>query len=344
MPVILPALPDISPRRPQRMLSCYLLTLAVLLCVVPLHVRAAPYCSLSSSPTLDFGAVSAASYQDTQTSLTLNCNGGTATLLTAALVRVCLFVGTGTASAIQPRLMSNGAGALMRYDLYADTARSMLIGPHSSGYPLYSISFRIAPRENLNIRIPIYGRVPAGQNLPAGTPYRDIPYGSYVRYSYGYIHAPTESNCRDRIPGHVGGAGDIYFNWGGVHASVLRSCRVSTLSNLNFGTSVGLRSGREKNVTAQLKCTTDVAWQVTLDDGLHAQAGKRFMAAGGERVGYDLYRDPSRLGRWGSTQSSAVSGTGTGAIQELKVYGHVPAQTDAMPGTYLDTVTMTLTY
>lgn len=321
-----------------------MLTLIALLCLLPLHLRAAPYCSLSSSPTLDFGAVSATSYQDAQTSLTLNCNGGTGTLLTAALVRVCLFVGTGTAGAVGPRLMSNGAGALMRYDLYADAARSKLVGPHSSGYPLYSISFKIAPRENQSIRIPIYGRVPAGQNLPAGTLYRDIPYGSYVRYSYGYIHAPTESNCRDRIPGHVGGAGDISFNWSGVQASILRSCRISTLNTLDFGIGAGLRSGRERSITAQLKCTAGAAWQVNLDDGLHALAGKRFMAAGGERVGYELYSDPSHLSRWGNTQSSGVSGTGTGAMQELTVYGLVPAKADALPGTYLDTVTMTLTY
>ncbi len=321
-----------------------MLTLIALLCLLPLHVRAAPYCSLSSSPTLDFGAVSATSYQDAQTSLTLNCNGGTGTLLTAALVRVCLFVGTGTAGAVGPRLMSNGAGAQMRYDLYADAARSKLVGPHSSGYPLYSISFKIAPRENQSIRIPIYGRVPAGQNLPAGTPYRDIPYGSYVRYSYGYIHAPTESNCRDRIPGHVGGAGDISFNWSGVQANVLRSCRISTGKTLDFGTGAGLRSAREQSMPVQLNCTANVAWQAALDDGLHAQAGKRFMAAGGERVGYELYRDPSRLSRWGNTQSSAVSGTGSGVMQDMTVYGQVPAQADAMPGTYTDTVTMRLTY
>lgn len=241
-----------------------MLTLIALLCLLPLHLRAAPYCSLSSSPTLDF--------------------------------------------------------------------------------PLYSISFKIAPRENQSIRIPIYGRVPAGQNLPAGTPYRDIPYGSYVRYSYGYIHAPTESNCRDRIPGHVGGAGDISFNWSGVQANVLRSCRISTGKTLDFGTGAGLRSAREQSMPVQLNCTANVAWQAALDDGLHAQAGKRFMAAGGERVGYELYRDPSRLSRWGNTQSSAVSGTGSGVMQDMTVYGQVPAQADAMPGTYTDTVTMRLTY
>lgn len=344
MRMMLHAAPPAPQRLPWRARALQLLTLGTLPCLLPLQVHAAPYCSISNSPTLNFGTVSATSYQDAQTPLTLNCNGGAATLLTSALVRVCLFVGSGTAGAIGPRLMSNGAGAFMRYDLYADAARSKLIGPYSSNYPLHSISFKIAPRENLSIRIPIYGRVPAGQNLPAGTPYRDMPYGSYVRYSYGYLHAPTESNCRDRIPGHVGGAGDISFNWTGVQANVLRSCRISTTSTLDFGIAAGLRAAREQNLSTQLRCTADVAWQVTLDDGLHAQAGQRFMTTGSEHLGYELYSDPSRLTRWGNTQSSSVSGTGTGAVQDLTVYGQVPAQADAMPGTYLDTVTMTLTY
>lgn len=320
------------------------LLLVTALWLPSLHASAAPHCSTASSPTLNFGSVSAAGYQDTQSSLTLNCHGGTATLLTAALVRVCLFVGTGTAGAVEPRLMSNGNGAFMRYDIYADSARSHLIGPHSSGYPLYSLSFRIAPRENLSIRIPIYGRVPAGQNLPGKRPYNDTPQGSYIRYSYGYIYAPLESECRDRVPGYLGGASDISFNWSGVHATVLHSCRISTLSNIDFGSTSGLKAAREQATSVQLKCTPDIAWRATLDDGLHAQSGKRFMRAADERIGYELYSDPNHLRRWGNTELSGASGVGSGEIQELTVYGRVPEQANTTPGTYQDTVTMTLTY
>lgn len=344
MRMMLPARPA-APNHHCWRLVYWLLPLVLLLCLLPsLPVRAAPSCSISGSPALSFGAVTASSYQDSQTSLTLNCNGGSATLLTAAQVRVCLFVGTGTAGAVGPRLMTNGSGGLMRYDIYADAARSQLIGPHSSGYPLYSISFRIAPRESRSIRIPIYGRVPAGQNLPGNLPYRDLPYNSYVRYSYGYIHAPLESDCRDRLPGHLGGAGDISFNWSGVSASVLRTCRISNLSNIDFGSTSGLKAAREQTTSVQLKCTPDVAWQVSLNDGLHAQSGARYMAAANERVAYELYSDSTHLSRWGNSQTSTVTGTGTGVLQNLTVYGHVPAQPSAAPGTYQDTVTMTLTY
>ena len=308
------------------------------------QAEAAPYCSTSSSPSLNFGALQATGYQDAQTAVVLNCNGGIGTLVTPAIFRVCVFVGSGTSGALAPRLMSNGNGDFMRYDLYADAARSQLVGPQWSGYPLYSLTFRLAPRENLNVRIPIHGRVHAGQNLPGRFPYSDMPYNSFVRYSYGYIHTPTESDCRERYPGHLGSAGDIYFNWNHVQATVQRSCRISALAPLNFGAVSAFAGSREQTASLQLKCTRDVGWQVSLDEGLHAQSGDRFMALGDARLGYELYSDPSRSSRWGNTQNSAISGVGSGDMQQLTVYGQVPAQPGALPGSYHDTITVTLTY
>lgn len=308
------------------------------------QAEAAPYCSTSSSPSLNFGAVPATGYQDAQTAIVLNCNGGIGTLVTPAIFRVCLFVGTGTSGAMAPRLMSNGNGDFMRYDLYADAGRSQLIGPQWSGYPLYSLTFRLAPRENLSFRIPIHGRVHAGQNLSGSSAYSDMPYSSLIRYSYGYVHTPSESDCRERYPGHLGAAGDLNFNWSGVQATVQRSCRISTLAQMNFGATSAFADSREQTASLQLKCTRDVAWQVSLDEGLHAQSGDRFMASGDARVGYELYSDPSRSSRWGNSQGSAVSGVGNGDMQRLTVYGQVPAQPAALPGNYHDTITVTLTY
>jgi spore coat protein U-like protein len=39
-----------------------------------------------------------------------------------------------------------------------------------------------------------------------------------------------------------------------------------------------------------------------------------------------------------------VSGTGNGAGQTITIFGRVPAQTTPAPGTYTDTVTVTVTY
>ena len=329
---------------PKRSRPYRLLMLGLPLLLPLSQADAAPYCSTSSAPNLNFGAVPATTYQDAQTAIVLNCNGGIGTLVTPAIFRVCLFVGTGTSSAVAPRLMSNGNGDFMRYDLYAHAARSQLIGPQWSGYPVYSLTFRLAPRENLSFRIPIHGRVHAGQNLSGKSPYRDVPYNSFIRYSYGYIHTPTENDCRERYPGHLGAAGDIDFNWSGVQATVPRSCRISTLAQMNFGAANAFVGSHEQTASVQLKCTRDVAWQVSLDEGLHAQSGERFMAAGDARLGYELYSDPSRSNRWGNTQGSNVNGVGNGDVQRLTIYGQVAAQPGVLPGSYQDTITVTLTY
>ncbi|WP_409528142.1 spore coat protein U domain-containing protein [Rhizobium sp.] len=39
-----------------------------------------------------------------------------------------------------------------------------------------------------------------------------------------------------------------------------------------------------------------------------------------------------------------VTGTGTGSPQTLTVYGRVPAQNTPAPGTYSDTVVVTVSY
>ncbi|WP_313494732.1 spore coat U domain-containing protein [Stenotrophomonas sp.] len=123
-----------------------------------------------------------------------------------------------------------------------------------------------------------------------------------------------------------------------------RTWRISALSQMNFSLAAGLSLASEQTTMLQLRCTQDVAWQITLDEGLHAQAANRFMAMGAERIGYELYSDPGHSSRWGNTQNTAVSGTGTGDMQTLTVYGQVPAQTSPPPGNYQDTITVTLTY
>ena len=68
------------------------------------------------------------------------------------------------------------------------------------------------------------------------------------------------------------------------------------------------------------------------------------MASGDNRLTYELYRDANRLERWGGTAATGVAGTGNDTPRVLTVFGRVPAQPGARAGTYLDTVTVTLTY
>ena len=67
--------------------------------------------------------------------------------------------------------------------------------------------------------------------------------------------------------------------------------------------------------------------------------------SGGATVTYSLYSDSGHSTVWGNTiGSDTVTGTGSGSPQSFTVYGRVPPQATAAPGTYNDTITVTVTY
>ena len=121
-------------------------------------------------------------------------------------------------------------------------------------------------------------------------------------------------------------------------------CAVSA-STLDFG-AVGLllaNTDGTSNVTVQ--CASGAAYQVGLDNGQHASGTTRRMQGPGGLVTYELYRNPTRTQRWGSTlNTDTVAGSGNGSSQTLTVYGRVPNQTTPSAGTYNDTITVTVTY
>jgi spore coat protein U domain-containing protein, fimbrial subunit CupE1/2/3/6 len=71
----------------------------------------------------------------------------------------------------------------------------------------------------------------------------------------------------------------------------------------------------------------------------------RKMTSGGANVTYSLYTDTGRTTVWGNTVGTdTVAATGNGASQSYTVFGRVPSQSTPAPGTYTDTITVTVTY
>ncbi len=124
--------------------------------------------------------------------------------------------------------------------------------------------------------------------------------------------------------------------------TIQAQCVVSSPNTLDFGSS-GLLNG---NVDAQMnftvECTNGTAYTIAMNDGANAAGTQNRMANGGQFVNYELYTDSNRTTVWDST--STVSGTGTGDPITHTVFGRVPAQTTPAPGTYTDTVTITVSY
>ena len=99
---------------------------------------------------------------------------------------------------------------------------------------------------------------------------------------------------------------------------------------------------------------TRVNYSVALSAGASGAYSQRYMRAGTPRLNYNLYRDAARTIVWGNGTggSSLITGTlavGPGQGNGTKsatytVYGRAPALQDAAPGTYADTIVVTLTF
>jgi spore coat protein U-like protein len=98
-----------------------------------------------------------------------------------------------------------------------------------------------------------------------------------------------------------------------------------------------------------------VNYRVLLSSGMNGTgASTRQLAAGQGRLGYNVFADPARSQVWGNGVGGTViasgsvtigpgNGNGTRSFTH-PVYGRIPQLQDAVPGTYNDTLLVTLTY
>lgn len=113
-----------------------------------------------------------------------------------------------------------------------------------------------------------------------------------------------------------------------------------TATNVDFGSWAA--GGTDKTATGNLivNCTDTTPYAITLNNGSNYAAGRR-MKSGSNYIAYGLYSDAGATTAW-----TSVAGTGNGLDQNIPVYGKVlaAAYATAVPGTYTDTVTATVTY
>ncbi|HEY1394003.1 MAG TPA: spore coat U domain-containing protein, partial [Methylibium sp.] len=187
----------------------------------------------------------------------------------------------------------------------------------------------------------IYGRVDAGQTSAVPGSYSYASNAITMAVNFVKSTAGSPSDCQ-------GLALNPTTQTLTATASVVQTCTVST-TTLNFGTPGLLNANVDGTSTITTQCASGTAYQIGLDNGLHASGTTRQMAGGSsELIAYELYRDSSRTQRWGNTLNSdtvSISGTAnTGAALTTTVYGRVAAQSTPSPSSYSDTITVTVTY
>jgi spore coat protein U-like protein len=115
-------------------------------------------CSISTTP-VSFGTydVFTPASVDSVGSVILNCNGGK---------NIVVSINPGQAGTFSPRKMLMNASEWLGYNLYRDASRSVVWGDGTGGTSFASIP---SLPNNQDTSVPIYGSVPPGQDVRAGS-------------------------------------------------------------------------------------------------------------------------------------------------------------------------------
>lgn len=297
---------------------------------------------LSCSATiddLDFGAVdlTVAGVKRITGFWRITCTGG----IPNQRVRLCSHIEDGTGGidpSGDPRYMLAGANQ-MRFNLFKNGSYSTIWGSKLWALPPTQKGQRrrLNGSGNLTRDVRIRAQIEAGQSaLPNGT-YISSFTGTYSRMTYDYA---SVGNC-----GAVGTTNifNVPFT---VRAEYLASCTVNA-GNMDFGTVGAIGSNIDTTNSIDITCTVGTPYTISIDNGSSGGVGplSRLMAVAGNTVTYQIFQDVARTIPWGDTIGiNTVAGTGNGLTQNLIGYGRVPVQTTPIPGTYTDTVIVTVTY
>ena len=317
----------------MRKIVFILIVIAAALCA-PSTAFAA--CTVSVA-NINFGSVNVlpGTAVDVTGTVNLNCNN----LNGGELQRFCVSIGSGVDFSGSQRQLNGPGGAKLNYDLYTNAARTQLWGSWQTGFDTAGLQTDILADGSGNIltSISLYARLFVSQQTAAtgsySTSFPSSMAGVYVRYG-----AKGATAC------NTGGSNaQTGFS---VSATVLSTCNVGA-TNVGFGTVGVVSSNVDATSTVSAQCSISLPYSVSLNGG---NAGAidptlRKMSKAAEQITYGLYKDSARAQPWGNTiGTNTVAGTGTGLSQNITVYGRVPSQTTGSPGTYSDTIVVTVTY
>jgi spore coat protein U-like protein len=132
----------------------------------------------------------------------------------------------------------------------------------------------------------------------------------------------------------------------GVTLAITAECVINSTATLDLGSSGVINTNHDASTPLHIQCTNTTPYTIGLDKGTTTGAtlSQRLLANGAATVNYNLYTTSGYATVWGDTGGGLVSSTGNGADQTFTIYGRVPAQTTPAPGTYTDTITVTVTY
>ncbi len=287
---------------------------------------------------INFGTVTllGGSAIDASTTVDISCRN---TLNLSLQLRICPNINAGSGgSSSADRYMRNSNNQPLSFGLFQNNTRTIPWGSVTQtalGSPP-PIDLLLLPLTTVNTQVTLYARLNASQQAVLGGSYLSTFAGAETRFNYqGYTLAAPACTAVTQNPTQPS------FT---VQAFVNRTCNV-TAQGIDFGTRGVIASRIDSSGQLAVTCTQNLPYSIALDGGTSNGAPTaRKMKKGTETITYGLYQDVARSQPWGSATGQTVSGTGTGSAQNRAVYGRVEPQNTPSPGTYNDTVIVTVTY
>ena len=296
-------------------------------------------CVLNGS-SISFGTIAEGGNTSATTTLRVDCVLATSN----PWLLMCISIGEPVAPYdVRNRNMVGPSQARLAYNLYSDPAYTQVWGSITSSVPPPALLLPLSGGA-VHTNVTMYGRVPAGQGALPGGDYSAAYSPSDFKIGYqSYSNSPP--NCANvPIDSSV-----TLLNFRAT-ANVSSSCTVSA-TPVDFGSRGKLDAEATTTGTITARCGSGVAYRLALNVGtsVGATMNNRLMTRGGgsETLRYNLYTPAGYTSIWGDggTGTLFVSGTGNGSDQRYSVYGRMPAQSPTPnPGSYGDTITVTMTY
>ena len=311
-------------KRPIVALAC----LAALSAASPARAQT---CSFAISD-LSFGSITTSSNAnfDASGTFTANCTGSS-----GASVTMCINLAGGSGGVDtdgDPRYLLNGTTQL-QYMLY----RGSILSSNRWGSSLDSISqtngvftfIELSAAGTGSTSVTMRGRVFSGQT--------SVPAGVYVSTFNGYAQVSYAINAASCPALGTTNQTSVPFTVTAINGN---ACSVSTTA-VDFGSRGLLTSNVDVTGGVSVLCTSGLIYKVSLGAGSNGTIAQRKMASGSSTLDYNLYANSARTTVWGT---QTITGTGTGSAQTHTVYARLSAQASPEPGTYTDSVVVTVEY
>lgn len=147
------------------------------------------------------------------------------------------------------------------------------------------------------------------------------------------------------VSAHSAYAEDVVTNKFNVKVAISSFCKIDNIQDVDFDTYSEAIAGQViKDTSLKIKCNDQKPYTIALIPSNNNPDGKGEMKSNeGDIINYGLYSDASATTPWGS--ANLISDTGNGNKQTHPVYVKVDgSEFDAPSGSYIDTVTVKVSY